>query len=297
VLLAHYDPHDIIDDYVVNAVRVLHKSDSDVVLITSTDKAVEIGRVRPLCAAILLKPNVGRDFGSWYLACQAYQTRFSQYESVIWMNDSTYFPLFDPSEMFSTMDRRKLDFWGVVDSHLITWHVMSWFWAFSRKVNESGWIDWYLREFNPTFTKWDQIRNFEMRMPMLLSSRGYAIGSYISANEVFSYTVSHVPNQRGFSGRRDFNMAHECWDIIIQKFRCPSLKVELLRDNPLGIDIENALEFIRDNTQYDTELIRRHIRRIKTAHLAQLSGSEQPQYKLDAIESTRLLNHHLPAIV
>ena len=49
------------------------------------------------------------------------------------MNDSTYFPLFDPEPMFSKMEQQQYDFWGIVDRYNVRWHVMSWFWAFSRR--------------------------------------------------------------------------------------------------------------------------------------------------------------------
>jgi rhamnosyltransferase len=184
--------------------------------------------------------------------------------------------------MFSAMDRKNLNFWGIVDSHLIKWHLMSWFWVFDRNLTQSGWIDWYLREFDLAYTKWDQIRNFEMRLPMLLKREGYAVGSYIAADDVFNYVLSRTHDQRASSLRRDFTMTHECWDIIIEKFRCPALKVELLRDNPLGMELGHALEFIQRNTSYDVELIRRHIRRIKTAHLMKLSSSAQHEAGLDS---------------
>jgi lipopolysaccharide biosynthesis protein len=60
-------------------------------------------------------------------------------------------------------------------------------------------------------------------------------------------------------------MANDFWDVIIEKYRCPAVKVELLRDNPLGIDISSALEFLAEKTTYDVSLIRAHLRRIKGA--------------------------------
>ena len=41
---------------------------------------------------------------------------------------------------------------------------------------------------------------------------------------------------RSSHGRKDFTMTHHYWDLLIKDFRCPGLKVELVRDNPLGID-------------------------------------------------------------
>jgi hypothetical protein len=271
VLFVHYDPHGIIDDHVLKSIAALRACDSDVVLITSTVLAGEVERAKPLCASILVTNNVGRDFGAWYLACTEYREEFSRYRSVVWMNDSQYFPLFDPGKMFLVMeDERRLAFWGVVDSYKVRWHVMSWFWSFDRSIYEPGVLDWFLREFDPAYTKWDHIKNLEMRVPLMLKGQGYPVGSFIRADDVFEYVSKHESNHAGFVGRRDFTMTHDFWDVIVRQFHCPALKVELLRDNPLGYDLGNFLEFVRVHTEYDPDLIRGHLRRIKAKHLTEL---------------------------
>jgi lipopolysaccharide biosynthesis protein len=102
------------------------------------------------------------------------------------MNDSTYFPLFDPEPMFSKMEQQQYDFWGIVDSYSVRWHVMSWFWAFSRRSIEAGWFDWFAMEYNPVHTKWAQIHNYEMRLPELIKESGLKTGVYIDAQDMGS---------------------------------------------------------------------------------------------------------------
>jgi lipopolysaccharide biosynthesis protein len=287
VLLAHYDPDGLVDAHVETSIRSLHNSDSDVVLITSSTKVQEIRKMRPLCATILVKNDVARDFGSWYVACKTLQGQFADYDNVVWMNDSAYFPLFDPQEMFSSMEREGgPDFWGVVDSYNVCWHIMSWFWSFNRKIIEQGFVDWYLREFDPSFSKWDQIRNFEMRVPLMLRKTGYSARSYIAADDVFDYVSIHEREHERFSGRRDFSMTHDFWNIIIRQFRCPALKVELLRDNPHGLELKNVLDFVRRETIYDPEIIRRHVSRVKTGHLEALGQHSQHSVTADPVETT-----------
>ncbi len=271
VLLAHYDPHGLIDPHVEYSISSLRNCDCDVVLLTSTATESEIDRVRKLCATVLLTDNKSRDFGAWHFACRTLRQEFNHYDSLIWMNDSSYFPLFDPHEMFAAMALKNPNFWGVVDSHSIRWHVMSWFWSFDRKIIGSGWIDWYLQEFDPGFSKWDQIRNFEMRVPSNLKQSGFSADSYVSADEVYRYVSRYERSHERFTKRIDFTMTHDFWDVIIRKFRCPALKVELIRDNPLGIELKGALDLVKAHTNYDPELIRNHIRRIKTSHLQELA--------------------------
>jgi lipopolysaccharide biosynthesis protein len=177
--------------------------------------------------------------------------------------------LFDPGPMFSKMEQQQYDFWGVVDSYNVRWHVMSWFWAFSRQSIEAGWFDWFAREYNPAHTKWAQINNYEMRLPSLIKESGLKTGVYIDAQDMRSYILQNMPNHAGIIDARvgEFMMTHDFWQETITRFRCPALKVELLRDNPLGIDLSEVLRVVRDKTQYDPDLIRRHLLRLKAKHL------------------------------
>jgi len=265
VLLAHYDPHGIVDDYVVTSVKALHTAGCAVIVITTSNETGELQKLLPHCNSVLVKNDVGRDFGSWYLATKLQLDRFRRYQTVIWMNDSTYFPLFDLRRMFNVMDGRKLDLWGIVDSYNVRWHIMSWFWAFGSRVISSDWFESFIGEFNPAYSKWDQIRNYEMRYPNDFKNKGLAVDSYVRGCEVFDYVIKNCPTHDGYTGRMDFTMTHDYWDIIIKQFKCPALKVELLRDNPLGMDLSTVYETIRDYTEYDPEMIRRHIRRLHTA--------------------------------
>jgi lipopolysaccharide biosynthesis protein len=266
VLLAHYDPQGIIDPYIDTMIDGLRAADCDVAFVTATDKQLELARIRDKVAAIAIKNQAGRDFGSWQVGIEAFESKFPSYESIIWMNDSIYYPLFDPREMFSDMRGRNLDFWGIVDSHNGQWHVMSWFWAFGRKAIQEGIFDWYRREYNPFYTKWAQIRNYEMRIPSMLRSKGCSVGSFITAEQIREFVDRFEPRHARNSGRLDFTMTHDFWDVLIESFRCPALKLELVRDNPLGLDIGNMFQLIEQHSRYDINLIKNHQRRLKTAH-------------------------------
>ena len=275
VLFAHYDPHGIIDDHILHQIKSLVAADCSVAFITPTDATAELAKVMPYVTDILIKNSVGRDFGSWSIAIETLKSKIDNYDSVIWMNDSTYFPMFDPRPMFNSMDR-KADFWGVVDSNNVTWHIMSWFWSFNRKIVNEGWFDWYLREHNANYTKWAQIHNYEMRIPRLLRAAGFRADAYITSEQVAEFIKSgettHTKLHVAQSGA--FSMTHDFWEETITQFRCPALKVELVRDNPLAIDLSRLMQTIGEQTSYDPELIRRHMLRLKTRHLPPPTLSE-----------------------
>lgn len=269
VLFAHYDPDGIIDPHIVYQVRELEKAGCAVAFITPVRNPIELAKVVPFARDVLVKTDAGRDFGSWSVALRALRRDLDGFGSVIWMNDSTYFPLFDPKPMFKEMSARQLDFWGIVDSYNVTWHIMSWFWAFGRKAISDGWFDWYLAEYNPAHTKWAQIHNYEMRLPRLIAGSGLQTGVYVAAKDLGAHIVDAYPDHPRIDAARrgDFSMTHDFWRESIVDFHSPALKVELVRDNPLGIDLSKLLAVIGERTNYDPELIRRHMLRLKTAHL------------------------------
>lgn len=263
VLLGLYDPQGIVDNHIMKMIASLRGAGCDVVTVTSSKSEEQIERVRRDSAIVLLKDDIGRDFGSWSLALESEREAIAKAESTIWMNDSIYFPLFDPAEMFDEMDRRNLDMWGIVDSHLVRWHVMSWFWSFNRRAQSNGLFDWYLKEYNPEHPKWAQIRNYEMRIPQMVKAAGHKVGAYIEAAEVLRHVRQNLPDHPRFKAEDSANVMHEFWDVVISKYRCPAIKVELVRDNPLGVDLAKLYETVA-RTDYDPNLIRDHIRRLRT---------------------------------
>jgi lipopolysaccharide biosynthesis protein len=269
VLFAHYDPGAIIDPHIVHQVKTLEVAGCAVAFITPVRNAKQLATITPYVRDVLMKSDTGRDFGSWDLALRTLGDEVRGFGSVIWMNDSTYFPLFDPAPIFKIMEARGADFWGLVDSYNVKWHIMSWFWAFGRGAIESGWLDWYRSEYNPSHTKWAQIHNYEIRLPGLIRASGLKTDVYVCADDMRRHILETVPDHpRIDSARRgNFTMTHDFWRELITHFRCPALKVELVRDNPLGIDISMLLKVIESHTDYDPRLIRDHLLRVKVGHL------------------------------
>ena len=263
VLLAHYDPHDLLDPHVVKMIDGLKSAGADVVLISGSLDQSSISVAKSHASEILIKTNTARDFGSWYLGLKHLRGELDRYQSVVWMNDSIYYPLFDPKEMFEAM--AGTDFWGPVDSYNIRWHVMSWFWSFSRSTIESGIMDWYIDEYSPAYSKWDQVKNYEMRIPLMLREQGFKSRAFISADALMK--SERVRTHPRYTGENHFTMTHDFWEILIEDYRCPALKVELVRDNPLniplGTNLRRVVDVIERHTGYDPQLILDHIARIK----------------------------------
>ena len=255
---AHYDKNGQIHEYVLTCLYSLKKLGFEIIFITSSSNNSELKKLNHVVNEIIIKNESGRDFGSWWLGIKEYDYSQFKYDSFLLMNDSIYFPVVDPYKMFTEMD--SYDFWGIVESFQTRWHIMSYFWFFKKECFKK-FKEFFLKDFSSKSTKWEQIRNYEMRYPELLQSLGFKVGAFISCKNVAELVQNSIPSHPYAKSSQNllFNMNHEFWDIIIEKFSCPSLKIELVRDNPLGIKtLKNLRKFISEKTSYDINIIDLH---------------------------------------
>jgi lipopolysaccharide biosynthesis protein len=59
------------------------------------------------------------------------------------------------------------------------------------------------------------------------------------------------------------NPTHKAWSTLMKK-GCPFLKIQLLRDNPLNVDLGNWQTVLEEVSDYDLRLIRNHLTRMKS---------------------------------
>lgn len=64
---------------------------------------------------------------------------------------------------------------------------------------------------------------------------------------------------------RPVNPGHFFWDVLIKDFRCPFLKIELLRDNPSQIaNLYTWRDLVREVSDYDVRMIDEHLQQVCT---------------------------------
>jgi lipopolysaccharide biosynthesis protein len=60
-----------------------------------------------------------------------------------------------------------------------------------------------------------------------------------------------------------FNTTINHYRELIVDYRAPVLKIELLRDNPLDLDLGAWEKVISENSSYNITLIKKHLKRIQ----------------------------------
>jgi rhamnosyltransferase len=269
-LFSHYDEHARIDDYVITYLKALVDCGFSVVFITTSDAIPEreIAKITQLVSKVIVKKNVGRDFGSWF-AGVVDSWKFNRYRRVLLANDSVYGPLFDLKFMFDDMGDRSLDLWGITDSFEVDYHLQSYFVVFEAEIVNSGFFTSFWSSYTFEIDKRKVIDNYEVGLTALARKSGYRVGALCSYYDVRRHALRLSDDHAGtgLAARQSrltpVNPSHFFWRALIQNCHCPFVKIELLRDNPSAIDdVFLWRDTIKTHSTFEADLIDSHLRRV-----------------------------------
>lgn len=248
-LFAHFDQDDKVDDYVFWYLSKLKALDFSIIFISASRISGEdVARLRVDCHDIILRENVGLDFGSWAEGLRKHGSSIRG--RLLLANDSVYGPIRDLKEAFDRLTCEKADFYGMVESRQIAPHLQSWFLLFEPWVHcRQGFKQFFEQRF-PAMGKQQIILTGEVA----LSQQLLALGLRYKALHSMPITVSahlHV-----------LNPAHLLWRELLCVAGVPFLKIELMRDNPMGLeDASTILKLVKSIEPAMGPLIEAHHRR------------------------------------
>ncbi|MFQ3574300.1 MAG: rhamnan synthesis F family protein [Thermodesulfovibrionales bacterium] len=266
-IFAHYDCFNVVDDYVVYYLTQIYSIGAEIIFVTTCSDLAEseIKKIKGICSLIIIRKNVGIDFGSWKtgLSCAG---DIGSYKRIIIANDSVYGPFFDIGKIINEMDGRGLDIWGITDSWEFCWHLQSYFIVFNQRVITSTFFkDFWENEVRYLRKKLLVIKNYELGLSQRALREGFVLSSYCEYRKVISKSLKKYRKLPFYNilTEKPLNPSHFLWKPLIQDFGCPFLKVELMRDNPVRLpdlyDVEDVLQW----SEYDPSLIINHLKRVK----------------------------------
>jgi len=264
-VLAHFDRDGLIDDYVVRYVQALDAIGCETVIVSSAENLREesIAKILPYCSRYIVKQNIGYDFASWRTGLHTVGD-LGGYDRVIVANDSVYGPLQDLGDLFSTMERRKLPFWGITDSLKYGRHLQSYFLVFEREVTQSAAFRDFWRRLPDYRHKYVVIIQCEVGLTQRLASAGFEFAAYCPVEKI----QENLQKDVGLSDiLRDPRVSptHRGWRSLLEA-GCPFVKIQLLRDNPLNVPgLDNWETVLGGVSRYDAALIKNHLARVKPA--------------------------------
>ena len=264
-VFAHYDEHKFVADYVIHYVSQLHEAGCDIVFVSTCRlPEVELAKLFPYCLQIVIRPNLGYDFGSYRTGYDFVQHMLGDYDRLIFTNDSVYGPVRPLASFFAKLAALEYDMTGVTENWEHKYHVQSYFLSFSAKAAASEELRRVLSSliYFP-WSKWAVIFYGEMALTAKLIKKGFTAGAVYPYTHVRRAFLSLDTEASSMMPRGRFvNPTHYFWATLVEDFDCPFVKIELFRSNPVGIPVSPRwLELISD-AGYDPNLIFAHLKRV-----------------------------------
>lgn len=268
-IFSFYDPHGIVDDYVVFLLQKLGEF-ADTILFYSNgplSRESEI-KLKGVVTEIIIRLNVGFDVLAYKEGLERIDyNRAGLYDEVLMVNHTCYGPVFPFSELFGEMDSRDCDFWGVSAHAEMTpnpltgvgtlpYHLNANFIAVRAGMLGSSSFRHYWEMISVTPSYEGAIMSHEARFTKYFSDLGYKVSSYLDKR---SYG-SHYPLMINID------------ETLID--RNPLIKRRAFFHDPRffehnGADLPRALSIMAEKSEYKQELIWRNV--IRQAELRVLN--------------------------
>jgi len=253
-VFSHFDAAGRILPYVQRYLSELVRCGFELHLVTTSPNLRSSDRLEVERAGVRVhcRENVGMDFASWQWALN-HVVPLGEVDWLLLVNDSVFGPIFDLEPLFCAQFAKNWDFWGITDSYEVAWHLQSYFLCFRGDVARS---EAFRKVFEVDFTRLTKrsiIRRGEISLSQSLHRSGFR-GAAVCPFDA-------LRKLRNFG---QCNATHFYWDQLIARLRCPFVKRELIRDNPMKLASAGYWKgFLERYTSYDTSLISDAIRPVE----------------------------------
>jgi hypothetical protein len=282
-IFVHWDGRGNVHEPVRHYLKALREAGLSIVFVSNAGKLRQESwaALRELCDIVLLRRNIGYDFGAMREGLDACALPRPETEMVLIVNDSVYGPLAPLDETLAKIDFAQADVWGATESWQRRYHLQSFFLAAGRNALESeAWKRFWSR-VRPVKSKFWVIREYEIGLTRRLITAGLrcaAIWSYKDvvrdvdltlleeaeyADALFASRKIHANRIRlATVGRHPLNPTSDLWRQMLRA-RFPFIKRELLLKNPSGIeDVVDWRDVVADVFGADIGYIERDLQRV-----------------------------------
>lgn len=286
-LFVHWDGAGAVREHVLHYVSALGNAGFSVVFVSNAGRLLPAAAeaLKTVCAGIIVRRNVGYDFGAWREGIERLRLPRPDTEMFVMANDSVYGPLRPLGDMLAQVDFSKAEVWAPTESWQSRYHLQSYFLAAHPSVLASqGWRRFW-DSVRPTPSKHWVIHRYEVGLTQALLRAGFrcrAIWPYwrlaadvpesllVQGEPEGVHVVDPVVNMRRVHARRvrdsavlrvPLNPTSDLWRQLLRN-GFPFIKRELLRDNPTHVmDIGDWRDVVEGELHADATLIERDLQR------------------------------------
>lgn len=248
-IFAHYHHLGLAAGYAIYYLDKLRQAGFFVVVVSTADcSADQEDKLRSHCDTLIKRSNSGLDFGGWIEALGQFPGITP--DLVLLTNDSVYGPITDLERFIAELEQQPADFYGAVESLQVMPHLQSWFLLLRPSAYQSAAFRRLMHKGPDQDTaKFDIITDYEVGLSQALRQAG------------LTFYAPFSPAGRGALGARwPTNPMQLFWRPLIERYGIPFLKVELLRYNPSGVDVSDAIAVVERRNPELAALIREDCR-------------------------------------
>jgi hypothetical protein len=207
---SHYHSQGHVFDYNLFVLRALSDAGFRIVFVTNSRKfdPAQLGRLKPWCAKVIKRRNVGYDFGAYREGILAIED-FSSREALVLMNDSVYGPLFAFNDTLSQVSSEECDIWGMTDSWAHAYHLQSYFYYFRSPVLKSPDFLEFWRNIPLVNYKRGVVERLEIELSQFFLARGYRLGAAFQYFTVVDRFLSRFNRQLFQDAQTYFGVGYE----------------------------------------------------------------------------------------
>lgn len=286
-VFVHWDGAGEVRDHVLHYVRSLVDAGLSVLFVTNSGRLqpVSLAALKTMCAGVMIRRNVGYDFGAWREGFAALNLPREDTELAVMANDSVYGPLRPLHDLLAAIDLDQADVWGCTETYQSRYHLQSYFMGFSPRVLASPVWRRFWGSVRPAPSKDAIIHRYEVGLSQALIKAGFqcrAVWPYPElAADIDAAMMRGKPNDEDyFDPIMDVRRAHarrlrdavvyrvplnptsDLWRQLLRA-QFPFLKRELLRDNPSEVlDVVDWREVAAEAMQPDISAIERDLQRV-----------------------------------
>ena len=258
VVFAHYDKDELVDDYVIYYLKSLKETAQNIIFVSCGNLSdEEKSKLDGIVSHIIAERHEEYDFGSYkrgffYLK---ENNLLENIDELVLANDSCFGPFYPFTEIFTEMEKKDCDFWGItknnfgyrkVPNHFFVRrpHIQSYFIVLKNNTFKSDDFTNFMKSIKPENNKCVVVSNYEIGLSEMLVEMGFRYDVYIDAYE------------------RINNMTIYKWRQLILKYKMPFMKCSLPRlVNKNLTTIEGYQEIIKQVSDYPVELIENNVKR------------------------------------
>ena len=234
-----YDSHSRIRPDVLEQIKILSNF-YNIVFVTTSHESISIdplfSRLQKYTYKILIRSNIGYDFGSWRVGILELKEEAKKLESLLLMNDSLYGPIKSFEAVIEKTLSHEADIVCMTKNMVGGEHAQSYFVSYAKSVVTSKLFQAFWETLPVFGCKFALIKECEIFWSHKLLEEGHSMAALFDT---------------GCFG----NQTHISWKELVQVHGFPFIKNELMLHNPVGQDLNEMAELLMMNRRLYLEML------------------------------------------